>query len=146
MGKLGLGSFGMARTVSDTDLDKAAELERLGYSAIWLPGGQIDSLGRLADVIGATTAAMVGSAIISLDVYQPEMVTGLYAQLETTVPGRLVAGPGRPQSPRPLRAPNDYLDHLDWAARPLPARRRLLAARGRLGVTAGHQCHLCGPR
>ncbi len=71
MGKLGLGSFGMALNVSDTYLDGAAELERLGYSAIWLPGGQIDSLGRLADVIGATTAAMAGSAIISLDVYQP---------------------------------------------------------------------------
>lgn len=55
MGKLGLGSFGMALTVSDTYLDEAAELERLGYSAIWLPGAQIDSLGRLADVIGATS-------------------------------------------------------------------------------------------
>ncbi len=55
MGKLGLGSFGMALTVSDTYLDEA---ERLGYSAIWLPGDQIDSPGRLADVIGATTAAM----------------------------------------------------------------------------------------
>ena len=63
--------------------------------AIWLPGGQIDSLGRLADVIGATTAAMAGSAIISLDVYQPEMVSGLYAQLEATAPGRLVAGLGK---------------------------------------------------
>jgi hypothetical protein len=41
MGKLGLGSFGMALTVSDADLDEA---ERLGYSAIWLPGDQIDSL------------------------------------------------------------------------------------------------------
>lgn len=52
MGKLGLGPFGVALTVSDTYLDEAAELERLGYSAIWLPGGQIDSLRRLADVIG----------------------------------------------------------------------------------------------
>jgi hypothetical protein len=68
MGKLGLGSFGMALTVSDTYLDEAAELERLGYSGIWLPGGQIDSLGRLADLIGATTAVPVGSAIISLDI------------------------------------------------------------------------------
>ena len=36
----------MILTVSDTYLDEAAELERLGYPAIWLPGGQIDSLGR----------------------------------------------------------------------------------------------------
>jgi hypothetical protein len=46
----------MVLTVSDTYLDEAAELERLGYPAIWLPGGQIGSLGRLVDLIGATTA------------------------------------------------------------------------------------------
>jgi alkanesulfonate monooxygenase SsuD/methylene tetrahydromethanopterin reductase-like flavin-dependent oxidoreductase (luciferase family) len=109
MGKLGLGSFGMALTVSDTYLDEAAELERLGYSGIWLPGGQIDSLGRLADLIGATTAVPVGSAIISLDVYPPETITGLHAQLEATAPGRLVAGLGGPQSPRPLQALNASL-------------------------------------
>jgi hypothetical protein len=38
----------MALNGSDVYLDEAAELERLGYSAIWLPGGQIDNLGRLA--------------------------------------------------------------------------------------------------
>jgi probable F420-dependent oxidoreductase len=130
MGKLGLGSFGMALTVSDTYLGEAAELERLGYSAIWLPGGQIDNLGRLADLTRATTAVAVGSAIISLDVYPPETVTGLYEQLEATAPGRLVTGLGGPQNPRPLRALNDYLDHLDQTAPPLPARRRLLAALG----------------
>lgn len=130
MGKLGLGPFGMALNVSDTYLDQAAELERLGYSAVWLPGGQIDNLGRLADLVGATTAVAVGSAIISLDVYPPETVTGLYEQLEATAPGRLVAGLGGPQSPRPLQVLNAYLDHLDRAVPPLPARRRLLAALG----------------
>jgi probable F420-dependent oxidoreductase len=130
MSKLGLGPFGMALTVSDAYLDEAAELERLGYSGIWLPGGQIDSLGRLADLIGATTAPAVGSAIISLDVYQPETVTRLYAQLEAIAPGRLVVGLGGPQSPRPLQALNDYLGHLDRAVPPVPAGRRLLAALG----------------
>ncbi len=46
MGKLGLGSFGMALTVSDTYLDEAAEPERLGYTGIWLRGGQMASLTR----------------------------------------------------------------------------------------------------
>src|SRR5437773_1775301 len=130
MGKPGLGSFGMALNVSDTYLDEAAELERLGYSAIWLPGGQIGDLERLADLAGATSAVAVGSAIISLDVHPPESVTGLYTRLEATAPGRLVAGLGGPQHPRPLQALNDYLDHLDQAVPPLPARRRLLAALG----------------
>jgi hypothetical protein len=48
MSKLSLGPVGMALNVSadDTYLREAAEVEELGYSAIWLPGGQIDSLDR----------------------------------------------------------------------------------------------------
>lgn len=130
MSKLDLGSVGVALTVSGTYLDQAAELERLGYSALWLPGGQIDDLDRLAEVIRATAAVPVGSAIISLDVYPPELVAGLYARLEASAPGRLVAGLGGPQKPHPLPALNDYLDHLDRAEPPVPAGRRLLAALG----------------
>src|SRR6266487_1181327 len=130
MSGLGLGPVGVALTVSDNYLDEAAELERLGYSAIWLPGGQIDTLARLADVAAATTAVPVGAAIISLDVYSPQMVTGLYARLEATVFGRLVTGLGGPQRPRPLQALQDFLDRLDQADPPVPAQRRLLAALG----------------
>ncbi len=67
MGTLGLGQVGAALNVSANYLDEAAALERLGYSAIWLPGGQIDDLDRLAEVAGATSAVPVGSAVISLD-------------------------------------------------------------------------------
>lgn len=130
MGKLGLGQAGVALNVSDTYLDEAVEVEQLGYSAAWLPGGQLDTLGRLADVVSATTAVAVGSAIISLDAYSPETVTGLCAQVEAAAPGRLVVGLGGPQKPRPLRALNGYLDHLDQADPPVPAQRRLLAALG----------------
>src|SRR5262249_3900673 len=59
MGKLDLGPVGVALTVSGTYLGRAAELERLGYSTLWLPGGQIDGLGRLAEVIRATAAVPV---------------------------------------------------------------------------------------
>src|SRR5215468_4224759 len=103
MSTLGLGSVGVALTVSGSYLDEAAEVERLGYSAVWLPGGQIDTLGRLADVAAATTADSVGASVISLDVYAPPQVAGLYAQLEKTSPGRLITGLGGPQNPRPLR-------------------------------------------
>jgi probable F420-dependent oxidoreductase len=130
MSKLDLGPVGAGLTVSGSYLDEAEELERLGYSALWLPGGQIDDLDRLAKIVWATTAVPVASAIISLDVYPPGMVTGLYAQLEAGAPGRLVVGLGGPQRPRPLRALNDYLDHLDQAEPPVPAHRRLLAALG----------------
>jgi probable F420-dependent oxidoreductase len=130
MSKLDLGPVGVALTVSDAYLDQAAELERLGYSALWLPGGQIDDLSRLAEITRATTAVPVGSAIISLDIYPPGMVAGLYSRLEGSAPGRLVAGLGGPQGPRPLPALNGYLDHLDRAEPPVPIGRRLLAALG----------------
>lgn len=130
MGKLGLGPVGVALNVSDSYLDEAAELERLGYPAIWLPGGQIDNLGRLADVIRATRTARAGSAIISADVYPPDSISQFWAELEKTAPGRLAPGLGGPQQPRPLPALNRYLDQLDQAEPPLPAQRRLLAALG----------------
>src|SRR5437763_3583160 len=96
--KLSLGPFGVALNVSDTYLDEAAELEQLGYSGIWLPGGQIDNLSRLADLIEATRAVAVGSAIISLDVHPAQTVTTFYERLQATAPGRLVCGLGGPQS------------------------------------------------
>lgn len=130
MSKLGLGPVGVALTVSDTYLAEAAEAERLGYSAVWLPGGQIDALDRLADLAAATTAIPVGASIISLDVYSPPQVARLYMQLEKSAPGRLVTGLGGPQKPHPLPALRAFLDQLDQADPPMPAQRRLLAALG----------------
>jgi probable F420-dependent oxidoreductase len=129
-GKLGLGAVGLALSVSDSYLSEAAEAERLGYSAIWLPGGQLDQLSRLTDVLQATAAVPVAPAIIPLDVYSPGDVTALFARAEASAPGRLLAGLGGPQQPRPMRALRAFLDELDQAAPPVPASRRLLAALG----------------
>jgi probable F420-dependent oxidoreductase len=132
MSKLDLGPIGVALEVSADDgyLDEAAELEQLGYSAIWLPGGQLDSLDPIARIAAATTAIPVASAVISLDVYEPAAVTALYAELEASAPGRFIVGLGGPQKPRPLQALNDYLDQLDQGDPPVPAARRILAAIG----------------
>ena len=61
MSKLGLGPVGVTLNVSADDryLDEAAELEELGYAAIWLPGGQLDRLERIAKIARATTAIPV---------------------------------------------------------------------------------------
>lgn len=132
MGKLEIGPIGVSLNVSadETYLDEAAEAERLGYSTIWLPGGQIDSLGRLAAIARATTTIPVGSAIISPDVFAPDAVLRLYADLQTTAPNRLVVGVGGPQKPRSLAALNGYFDALDRGDPPVPAERRILAALG----------------
>lgn len=131
MSKLGLGPIGVTLNVSADDryLDEAAELEELGYATIWLPGGQLDSLERIAKIARATTAIPVASAVISLDVYEPGAVLRFYADLQASAPDRFIVGLGGPQRPRPLRALNDYLDALDRAEPPVPA-RRILAALG----------------
>jgi probable F420-dependent oxidoreductase len=132
MSKLSLGPVGVALNVSadDTYLREAAEAEQLGYSAIWLPGGQIDSLDRIAKIVGATKSVPVVPGIIPLDVYRAAAVVQLYAQLQASAPDRFVVGLGGPQQPRPLRPLGDYLDELDRAEPPVPAGRRILAALG----------------
>lgn len=128
--RLGLGTVGLALNVSDRYLEEAAEAERLGYSAIWLPGGQLDRLSRLTDVLRATRTVPVAPAIIPLDVYSAGEVAAVYAQAEAIAPGRLLVGLGGPQQPRPMRALRAFLDELDHAEPPVPAGRRLLAALG----------------
>ena len=127
MTKLDLGSFGVLINVSADGPHgtEAAELEALGFGTIWLPGGQIDRLDRLAEIAAATRTARVGSAIIPAGVYEPGAVSQLYAELEASAPGRFVAGLGGPHGPRPIPALNDYLDRLD-----VPASRLILAALG----------------
>ena len=132
MSKLGFGPVGMTVQISadGRHLDEAAAVEELGYSAIWLRGGQLDKLSRIAEVVAATTAVPVVPGIIPVDVYAPGEVAKLYAELRARAPGRFIAGLGGPQVPRPLRPLHDYLDQLDQAEPPVPASRRILAALG----------------
>ena len=53
MSKLDLGPIGITVQISGDGrhLGEAAALEGLGYSALWLSGGQIDSLSRIAEVV-----------------------------------------------------------------------------------------------
>jgi probable F420-dependent oxidoreductase len=60
-------------------------------------------------------------------VHGPDAVADLYRRID---PARFVVGLGGPQQPRPMRALNAYLDHLDRALPPVPAERRMLAALG----------------
>ena len=132
MTKLDLGPIGISLNVTADrrHLDEAAELERLGYSTIWLPGGQIDSLDRIAELVHATTTIKVAPGIIPPDVYGPDAVAALYGNIEASAPGRFVVGLGGPQRARSLPALHEFVDALDAADPPVPADRRILAALG----------------
>jgi probable F420-dependent oxidoreductase len=132
MSRLGIGPVGISVRVAGDDgyLAAAAELEELGYAAIWLQGGQLDSLGRLAKLAAATRAVQVGAAVIPVDVYPAAAVSALHAELAASAPGRLLLALGGPQQPRPLAPLNAYLDELDGARPAVPAGQRILAALG----------------
>jgi probable F420-dependent oxidoreductase len=119
-----LGKWGF--TVDKGELATAAAIEQLGYSALWVAGGQLDTLDRLTDLLDSTRQAVVASSIISADVYSPAQVTQLYRRAEATHPGRLLVGLGGPQQPATVDAFSRYLDALD----DIPQDRRILAAIG----------------
>lgn len=111
-------------------LDDAALLEDLGYSTLWIAGGQLATLDPLRDVVRATRTVPVGSAIIPAQVYPPQDVVALRRDVEATDPGRLITGLGGAHGARPLRTMNAYLDALDAADPPVPVGSRMLSALG----------------
>jgi probable F420-dependent oxidoreductase len=127
----GLGRYGISLSVTDDLEAKAAAAEELGYSAIWVVGGQLATLDPLLRILRATTRAAVVPGIVPLDLHGPGEVAELYAEAEGIAPGRLVVGLGGPQRMRAgaLAAVERALDDLDARAS-VPRDRRLLAALG----------------
>lgn len=132
MTKLDLGPIGVTLTYGDWEalLGAATELEELGYSTIWVPGGQIDDLGRIADVVKATRTVPVATGIIPVGLFASDAVAQAYAAIEATHPGRFVVGLGGAHGPKPLRTLGDYLDRLDDVSQRVPEATRMLAALG----------------
>lgn len=126
-----LGRYGVSLTVTDDLEARAAAVERLGYSAIWVAGGQLASLDPLLRILRATTRVAVVPGIIPLDVHGPSAIAELYAEAERIAPGRLVVGLGGPQRLRvgAVAALERAVDELD-AGQAVPRERRLLAALG----------------
>jgi probable F420-dependent oxidoreductase len=128
--KLGPFGFAIETEPDDSHLAAAAEMESLGFTTLWMAGGQLDRLERLADLVRVTDRAMVAPSIIPPDVYDSQAVLDLYHQVESDSPGRLLIGLGAPQRPHAIAALGQYLDELDAADHAIPQQRRILAAIG----------------
>jgi alkanesulfonate monooxygenase SsuD/methylene tetrahydromethanopterin reductase-like flavin-dependent oxidoreductase (luciferase family) len=50
----------------------AAELEELGYSALWIPDIGGDVFGPVSNLLGATTAATIATGILNIWMHTPE--------------------------------------------------------------------------
>lgn len=128
MPKIDLGRTGAAVSPADDGfVETAVELERLGFSTIWIPGGPMAELGQLAQVVRATQHVRVASGIIPVIRFGAGEVAALYEELEAEHPGRFIVGLGGAHGPNPLGTLNAYLDQLETT---VPATARVMAALG----------------
>ncbi|MCQ4197994.1 MULTISPECIES: LLM class F420-dependent oxidoreductase [Streptomyces] len=112
--------------------EAAAELEQLGYGALWLGGNT--SAAHAAPLIAATSRLVVGTSIQSIWEHEVAETAASFAELEVAHPGRFVLGLGVSHGPRvkeysrPYSTMVDYLDGLDLAG--MRSGHRVLAALG----------------
>jgi len=142
--------------------EAAAELEQLGYGALWFPGGAGgDVFGAARHLLSATERVTVATGILNLWAHDPDEVAAEHARLTADHPDRFLLGIGISHSllverlnqsyERPLARTAAYLDRLDEASPPVPRAERALAALGpkmlRLAAerTAGAHPYLVPP-
>lgn len=121
--------------------DMAAELEALGYSALWIPDVGGDLFTSVEVLLDATGRATIATGILNLWMHAAEQTAQQHSRLTAAYGDRFLVGIGVSHQPlidrkspgrytKPLSAMRDYLDRLDQADPPLPRDRRVLAALG----------------
>ncbi len=146
IGRVGVWTFALDRQPASRAWELAAELEELGYGAIWLP----EAVGRDPFVhavllLSATHRVTVGTGIASIYGRSAMAMNSAWQSLSEAFPGRFVMGLGVSHAPMvegllhetyraPLTAMREFLDALDNAmfagAAPPEPPRRVLAALG----------------
>ncbi|MFE9454908.1 LLM class F420-dependent oxidoreductase [Streptomyces sp. NPDC006739] len=112
--------------------EAAADLEELGFGAVWLGGNS--SARNALPLIEATRTLTVATSIQSIWEHEPADSAAAFEALEASHPGRFLLGLGvshaklADQYRRPYSALVAHLDALDAAG--VPAGRRVLAALG----------------
>jgi probable F420-dependent oxidoreductase len=122
--------------------DAAAEMEALGYSALWFPDVGGDVFAAAANLLEATTRVTVATGILNLWMHSAQETAEQHAELTSKHGPRFLVGIGASHAPliehtfeagaykRPLSKMVQYLDDLDAADPPLAPSDRVLAALG----------------
>ena len=121
--------------------DAAAELEELGFTALWIPdvGGPV--LDSVENLLASTKQVMIATGILNLWMHEPSDVAARYASLTEKHGERFLLGIGCSHAPlidskkrgryrKPLAATRAFLDALDATEQPVPVENRVLAALG----------------
>ena len=121
--------------------DAAAELDDLGFTALWIPdvGGPV--FDAVAHLLAATKRTVIATGILNLWMHESGDVAESFAALTAEHGDRFLLGIGVSHAPlidagqpgryrKPLAATASFLDGLDAAPRPGPTEARVLAALG----------------
>jgi probable F420-dependent oxidoreductase len=141
LGSIGIWSSELRRHPDAGEIaEAAAELEELGYSALWFPGGQGGPVMEAADhLLTSTKRVPVATGILNIWMHDPQAVAVDHARLVREHDGRFLLGLGighaasvNVKQPGLYRKPysklRSYLDALDAADPPVPTGERILAA------------------
>jgi probable F420-dependent oxidoreductase len=120
LGSLGIWSSGLRSAELANAQEAAAELDELGYGALWLPGREPEDLEeRLSGLLSATRRIVVATGIVSIWTHDAAATAAVHTRLRQQFPGRFLLGLGVSHGPmvgeyrRPLTAMREYLDRLD---------------------------------
>jgi probable F420-dependent oxidoreductase len=136
-----LGRFGVWRGFSQVTPELAAELERLGYGAVWLGASPPADLSLVDGLLGATTTLVVATGIVNMWASDPHVVAASFARIEASYPGRFLlgVGAGHPEATQAYAKPYDtlvaYIDAL--FADGVPGGSMVVAALGRKMLRLG---------
>jgi probable F420-dependent oxidoreductase len=131
--------------------EAAAELEELGYVALWLPDVGGDVFGAVANLLRATEAATIATGILNIWLHTPEETAERFDALTSEHGRRFLLGIGVSHAPfidqikeagtyrRPVQAVAEFLDGLDAAAVPVPRDERAIAALGPKMLELAHR-------
>lgn len=132
VGRFGIWSSKLGEGGGDA-MEVVAELDRLGFGAVWFGMGSVPAAGEL---LAATSRIAVATGILSIWQHKAPIVAEQTAAVEDRHPGRFLLGLGASHAPlakdyhRPYSAMTAYLDALDSASSPVPKECRALAALG----------------
>jgi probable F420-dependent oxidoreductase len=129
-----LGRIGIWRHASGLTPDVVAEVEALGYGAIWVGGSPPGDLGVVEHLLDTTDHVAVATGIVNVWKDDAATVGASYHRITTRHPGRFLLGLGigHPEATQEYQQPYaklvSYLDELDDLK--VPAGGRALAALG----------------
>lgn len=142
VGRVGIWSAELRYGDAGAARDAAAELESLGYTALWIPGGVGGAVfDDCESLLGATERVPVATGILNLWMHSIQETCDGHARVTAAYPDRFLLGigvshaalvdgnePGR--YAKPLAVTRTFLDEIDATTPIVPAHERVLAALG----------------